>query len=93
MALLCYNRLENRRSLKGWAALLAIEELELTPHDLSPNWYALMFCIMTRHDPEKVLDKALAKFELKDKPRPGATQPEDPAAAILSIIERHRKPF
>ena len=60
-------------------------ELEVTPIDLSPNWYALMFCILTRHDPEKVLDKALAKFELKDKPRPD-TQPEDPAAAILSII-------
>jgi len=66
---------------------LAIKESELTPHDLSPNWCALMYCIMTRHNPEKVLDKAQSKFGLKDKARPDATPPEDPAAAILRIIE------
>jgi len=72
---------------------LAIKEPELTPIDLSPNWFALAYCILTKHDPAKVLDKALMKFDLSGAVKPDTAQPKepkDPAAAILSIIKRRK---
>ena len=72
---------------------MAINEPELTPLDLSPNWFALAYCILTNYNPEKVLDRALMKFKLSGAVKPAITHPREPvsATAILSII-RGRKP-
>jgi hypothetical protein len=69
-----------------------MRESELTPFDLSPNYFALAYCILVRDNPERVLDRALAKFELKDSALSDTGQKqEDPATTILSIINKRRK--